>query len=83
MTFQCPGGVAVPAPLDQNRAISVSSAVRRDPVLAHSAFTSFTSSAYRLLSRANGAGGRYSEAAGMPKGSTSPHHGSRAGRSSR
>src|SRR5512132_735584 len=38
--FQCPGGVSVPAPSAQNKAISVSSSVRVDPTAAPSSLTS-------------------------------------------
>src|SRR5262245_19770945 len=40
MLFQCPGGVSVPAPSAQNKAICVCSSVRVDPTAAPSCLTS-------------------------------------------
>src|ERR1051325_492860 len=58
MLFQWPGGVSVPPPSAQNRAISDWSAVRVDPTAAPNALTSLTSAAYLALARAGGPDGR-------------------------
>src|SRR5215472_10532899 len=79
ITFQWPGGVSVPAPSDQNRAISVWSGVRRELVLAPSVIVRLRSSAYWSLMRAGGAGGRNPGALGTPKGATAPQPGRSAG----
>src|SRR5687767_11579203 len=52
ITFQCPGGVTVPAPSAQNLAISVSSSVRVALVADPSAFVWLYSSAHSWLSSA-------------------------------
>src|SRR5437899_1747616 len=68
MLFQWPGGVSVPAPSAQKRAIWDWSAVRVEMVFAPSCFTSLTSAAYLSLVRAGGPGGRNSELVVMQKG---------------
>src|SRR6266496_4851321 len=52
--FQWPGGVSVPAPSAQNKALSVCSSVRGEPTAAPSSLTSSKSAAYRSLSRDGG-----------------------------
>src|SRR5437879_5733615 len=61
MLFQWPGGVSVPAPSAQKRAIWDWSAVRVELVLAPSSLTSLRSAVYFALVRAGGPGGRNSE----------------------
>src|SRR5262245_15086890 len=56
--FQCPGGVAVPAPAAQYSAICVWSAVRTVLSLRPKSLTSFNAAAYSALSSVGGAAGR-------------------------
>src|SRR5215472_16374819 len=79
ITFQWPGGVAVPPPSPQNRAISVWSGVRRELVLAPMVIVRLRSEAYWSPIRAGGAGGRNPAVLGTPKGVTAPQPGSSAG----
>src|SRR5262245_35629766 len=69
--FQCPGGVAVPGPLIQNRAISVCSAVRVVLSMAPSSLTWLKAAVYSALVRAGGGGGRNCEPLFKANGSTS------------
>src|SRR4030095_426132 len=77
--FQWPGGVSVPAPSAQNKAISVCSSVRVEPVVAPSSVTSLESVAYCALSREGGPGGRNWEPLLIPNGATNPHWGNKYG----
>ena len=76
--FQWPGGVTVPSPSAQNRAVCVSSAVRVDPVARPFSLTSLKAAAYASLPRAGGAAGRNWSGELRANGVTSAHCGSRA-----
>src|SRR4030095_11384197 len=80
MLFQWPGGVSVPAPSAQNKAIWLCSSVRVEPTAAPSSLTSSQSSAYCGLSRDGGPGGRNCELLLIANGTTNPHCGSKYGR---
>src|SRR5688572_10157352 len=77
MLFQCPGGVSVPAPSAQKRAISVCSGDRVEPAAAPSARTSARSSRYSALSKGGGPDGRKVLPDGVANGMTNPQCGSR------
>src|SRR5438128_5436821 len=77
MLFQWPGGVSVPAPSAQKRAIWDWSAVRVELVLAPSSLTSLRSAVYFALVRAGGPGGRNSELVVMQKGLRKAHCGNK------
>lgn len=79
MPFQCPGGVAVPAPSAQKRAISVCSGVRTELFAFPRACTAATSATYSGEPVDGGGGGRKAAAAGMPKGVTAPQPGRSGG----
>src|SRR5882724_4667057 len=80
MLFQCPGGVSVPVPSAQNKAISVWSSVRVELTSSPSSLTSLKSAAYCWLSRDGGPGGRNCELLVIANGTTNPHCGSKYGR---
>src|SRR5438093_11946824 len=77
MLFQWPGGVSVPAPSAQKRAIWDWSAVRVELVFAPSSLTSLRSAVYFALVRAGGPGGRNSELVVMQKGRRKAHCGNK------
>src|SRR5262245_35420156 len=76
--LRCPAGVAVPAPLAQNRAMLVWSAVRVLLVAAPIAFTSFKAAAYLLLVSAGTLCGVNCDALCIAKGVTSGQLGNSA-----
>src|SRR5438093_13787054 len=78
--FQWPGGVSVPAPSAQNRAICVWSEVRVELVAAPSCLTSFMSAAYFALVRAGGPAGRNCALLFMQEGLRDPHSGHKQAR---
>ena len=80
MRFRWPGGVAVPAPLAQNRAMAVWSAVRVALVAEPSSLTSLKAAVYSALSSAGGAAGRNWSPLVMANGVTSGQCGVQAGR---
>src|SRR5689334_14967941 len=73
--FQCPGGVAVPAPSAQNSAICVCSAVRVVESASPSASTSWKAEVYAALSTAGGPAGRNIDPDGSTSGVTAGHCG--------
>src|SRR5437867_13018592 len=73
MRFQWPGGVSVPAPSAQKRAMVDCSAVRVELVAAPSCLTSLKSAVYLALVRAGGPVGRNSELVIMQKGLRKAH----------
>src|SRR4030095_15104153 len=79
ITSQCPGGVTVPPPSAQNRAISVCSAVRVTLSARPNSFVKLKSLAHCALSKPGGGGGRNSEPLVMAKGITAGQFGKRAG----
>jgi hypothetical protein len=76
--FQCPGGVTVPLPSDQKRAIWVWSAVRAVLVALPRVLTSLKASPQAGLVRAGGPAGRNCDGLVMANGCKVAHCGSRA-----
>src|SRR5262245_36664501 len=80
MTFQWPGGVAVPGPSAQNSAICVWSAVRDALSIAPSALTSSYAVVYAWSFNGGGPAGRNCAPLDMQNGRSAGHWGSSAGK---